>query len=122
MIKQFIRFCVVGGSGVFVDFGITYLCKEWLRLNKYIANSIGFLCASTSNYIFNRVWTFHNADPDIAAQYLRFLGIAAIGLALNNLGIWVLHNRFGMNFYLAKLFSLGLVTFWNFFMNYFFNF
>ena len=28
MIEQFFKFCVVGGSGVFVDFGITYLCKE----------------------------------------------------------------------------------------------
>ena len=42
MIQQFIKFCVVGGSGVFIDFGITYLCKEWLRLNKYLANSLGF--------------------------------------------------------------------------------
>ena len=32
MIEQFIKFCVVGGSGVFVDFGITYLCKEWTVL------------------------------------------------------------------------------------------
>ena len=47
MIQQFIKFCVVGGSGVFVDFGVTYLCKEWLRLNKYLANSLGFLCAPT---------------------------------------------------------------------------
>ena len=58
MIEQFFKFCVVGGSGVFVDFGITYLCKEWLKLNKYVANSLGFLCASTSNYILNRIWTF----------------------------------------------------------------
>lgn len=42
MIQQFIKFCIVGGSGVFVDFGITYLCKEWLKFNKYIANSLGF--------------------------------------------------------------------------------
>ena len=68
MIEQFIKFCVVGGSGVFVDFGITYLCKEWLRLNKYVANSLGFLCASTSIYIFNRLWTFHNENPDIAGS------------------------------------------------------
>ena len=38
MIEQFLKFCIVGGSGVFVDFGITYLCKEWLRHNKYVAN------------------------------------------------------------------------------------
>ena len=102
MIEQFFKFCVVGGSGVFVDFGVTYLCKEWLKLNKYVANSLGFLCASTS--------------------YLRFLGIAAVGLVINNATIYVLHGRFRLNFYLAKLFAIGVVTFWNFFMNYFFTF
>lgn len=122
MIQQFIKFCVVGGSGVFIDFGITYLCKEWLRLNKYLANSLGFLCASTSNYVLNRIWTFHNENPDIAGQYLRFLGIAAVGLVINNLTIYLLHERWKLNFYLAKLFAIGVVTFWNFFMNYIFTF
>lgn len=28
MIQQFIKFCVVGGSGVFIDFGITYLARS----------------------------------------------------------------------------------------------
>ena len=110
MIEQFIKFCVVGGSGVFVDFGVTYLCKEFLRLNKYVANSLGFLCASTTNYILNRVWTFHNENPDIAGQYLRFLGIAAIGLVINNATIYLLHNRFRLNFYLAKLFATSFCS------------
>lgn len=122
MIEQFIKFCVVGGSGVFVDFGITYQCKELLRLNKYVANSLGFLSASTTNYILNRVWTFHDQNPDITGQYLRFLGIALVGLAINNAVIYLLNDRLKFNFYLAKLFAIGVVTFWNFFMNYFFNF
>ena len=74
MIEQFFKFCVVGGSGVFVDFGVTYLCKERLKLNKYVANSLGFLCASTSNYILNRIWTFQNENPDITT--LRSLWIS----------------------------------------------
>lgn len=122
MIEQFIKFCVVGGSGGFVDFGITYLCKEWLRINKYVANSLGFLCASTTNYLLNRIWTFHNDNPDIAAQYLRFLSIALVGLAINNGTIYLLHERLRWNFYFSKLCAIGVVTFWNFFMNYFFNF
>ncbi len=122
MIQQLIKFCVVGGTGVFVDFGVTYLCKEWLRMNKYSANSLGFLCAATTNYALNRVWTFQNNDPDIAGQYLRFLGIALIGLGINTLTIWLLHRLLRMNFYAAKLIATGVVTFWNFFMNYFFNF
>lgn len=122
MIEQFIKFCVVGGSGVFVDFGITYLCKELLRINKYVANSLGFLCASTTNYLLNRIWTFHNDNPDIAAQYLRFLSIALVGLVINNGTIYLLHERLRWNFYFSKLCAIGVVTFWNFFMNYFFNF
>lgn len=122
MIEQFIKFCVVGGSGVLVDFGITYLCKEWLRLNKYLANSLGFLCAATSNYILNRIWTFHSHAADVGAQYVRFLAIAAVGLVINNAIIYLMHDRFRWNFYLAKLFAIGVVTVWNFFMNYFFTF
>ena len=117
MIEQFFKFCVVGGSGVFVDSGVTYCCDHRVKLN-----SLGFLCASTSNYILNRIWTFQNENPDITGQYLRFLGIAAVGLVINNATIYVLHGRFRLNFYLAKLFAIGVVTFWNFFMNYFFTF
>ncbi len=122
MWEQLLKFCLVGGSGVVVDFGVTCLCKEALRLNKYLANSLGFLCAATSNYLLNRIWTFRSTAPDIAQQYLRFLGIAVVGLLINNAVIYVLHGRMKFNFYLAKLFAIGTVTFWNFFMNYFFNF
>lgn len=90
MIQQFIKFCVVGGSGVFVDFGVTYLCKEWLRLNKYLANSLGFLCASTSNYVLNRIWTFHNENPDIAGAippFPRYRGSRAYGQQPHDLSV-----------------------------------
>ncbi len=122
MIWQFIKFCVVGGSGVFVDFGITWFLKEICRLNKYIANSTGFICAATSNYLLNRIWTFESDDPAIAAQYLSFIGISLIGLLINNAVIYLLNDRLRLNFYLSKIFAIGVVTFWNFFMNYFFNF
>ena len=56
MFLQFIKFCVVGGTGVVVDFGITFLFKEKLKLNKYIANSLGFMAAASTNYLLNRWW------------------------------------------------------------------
>ena len=78
MIVKFIRFCIVGGSGVFVDFGITWLCKELLHLNKYVANAMGFLCAATSNFFLNRMWTFEGTAGDTGTQYMRFLLISVI--------------------------------------------
>ena len=122
LIERFLKFCLVGGSGVVVDFGITYLAKEFLKLNKYVANSLGFICAATSNYILNRTWTFGSSDPDIAMQYLQFFGFSLVGLAINNLVIYLLHGRVKWNFYVVKLIATGVVTFWNFSMNYIFTF
>ena len=121
-IARFLKFCAVGGSGVVVDFGITYLCKEILKFNKYLSNSAGFVCAATSNYILNRLWTFASSDPDVARQYLHFFGFAVVGLLINNGIIWLLNGRLKWNFYLVKLFATGVVTLWNFSMNYLFTF
>lgn len=122
LIERFLKFCVVGGSGVVVDFGITYLAKELLKLNKYVANSLGFVCAATSNYILNRMWTFASNDPNIVMQYIRFFGFSLVGLAINNFVIYLLHGRAKWNFYFVKLIATGVVTFWNFCMNYIFTF
>ncbi|MBL7797171.1 MAG: GtrA family protein, partial [Saprospiraceae bacterium] len=100
---KFLKFGVVGFSGVFVDFGVTWLCREKLRLNQYVANSIGFLCAVVSNYTLNRVWTFQSQDPAVATQFSKFLLASLVGLALNNGIIYLLNERLRLNFYVAKL-------------------
>ena len=52
MIELLIKFCVVGGSGVFVDLGITYLLKEKFSLHRYFANTAGFFSAATHQTMF----------------------------------------------------------------------
>lgn len=122
MFLQFIKFCVVGGTGVVVDFGITFLFKEKLKLNKYIANSLGFMAGRLDQLPVDRWWTFRSHDPEVAQQYVQFVGISAIGLILNNIIIYLLNDKARLNFYLSKLIAIGLVTLWNFFMNYYFTF
>jgi putative flippase GtrA len=121
-IWKFIKFGVVGFSGVFVDFGFTYVCKEWLKIPKYIANAIGFSIAASSNYLFNRWWTFHSHNPQVIMEYSQFLAISLIGLGINTLILWVLVSKYKKRFYLSKLFAIGVVTIWNFLANYFITF
>jgi putative flippase GtrA len=117
-IWKFLKFCIVGFSGMIVDFGITWLLKEKVKVNKYIANSTGFILAASSNYLFNRFWTFHSVNPRIVSEYGSFILISSVGLAINNLIIFLLNEKMKLNFYLSKLFAIGVVTIWNFFMNY----
>jgi putative flippase GtrA len=117
-IWKFLKFCIVGFSGMIVDFGTTWLLKEKVKVNKYIANSTGFILAASSNYLFNRFWTFHSVNPRIVSEYGSFILISLVGLAINNLIIFLLNEKMKLNFYLSKLFAIGVVTIWNFFMNY----
>ena len=119
---KFLKFCVVGSVGLGIDFGITWLVKERARWNKYVANSLGFICAASSNFVLNKVWTFHDTNPDQFTQYGKFILIALIGLGLNNLIIYLLINKRGVKFYWAKLFAVGVVVLWNFVANYNFTF
>ena len=118
LIIKFIRFCLVGFSGLIIDFGTTWLLKEKLRINKYIANSTGFTLAATSNYILNRIWTFHSVNKHIFTEYSLFIIISLVGLAINNFVIFILNDKLKLNFYLSKLIAVVVVTCWNFIMNY----
>lgn len=119
---KFVKFCLVGFSGIFVDFGFTYFFKEVVKLQKYIANAIGFSVAATTNYFLNRVWTFQSQNPHIAQEFSRFFLIALIGLAINSAIIWLMNGRFKVNFYLSKLVATVIVTLWNFLINAYFTF
>lgn len=119
---KFFKFGVVGFSGVFVDFGFTYLCKEIFKIQKYISNAIGFTMAATSNYFLNRIWTFESHNPEVFTEYSKFLIISMLGLLINTLILWILVNRFKKNFYISKLFAIAIVTVWNFFANITFTF
>jgi putative flippase GtrA len=119
---KFLKYCIVGFSGMFIDFGTTWLLKEKIRINKYLANSTGFILAASSNYFWNRFWTFHSENTQIATEYMSFILISLAGLVINNLIIFLLADKLRINFYLSKLFAIGVVTLWNFFMNYMFTF
>lgn len=119
---KFVKFSLVGFSGVFVDFGITFLAKENFRIQKYIANAMGFTMAASSNYMLNRIWTFHSTNPNVMLEFTRFFVIALIGLGINMLIIWAMNGKFKVNFYVSKLFATLLVTLWNFLINAYYTF
>lgn len=119
---KFLKFGVVGLSGVVVDFFVTWLCKEKMGVNKYVANAIGFSLAVINNFLLNRYWTFEENTQPVTEQFLKFALIALAGLAINSFLLFVIVKFIKINFYVTKLLVIGLVFFWNFFMNYLFTF
>ncbi len=122
MIFKLLKFILVGFSGLIIDFGITFICKEKVFLNKYISNSIGFAVAALSNYIFNRIWTFGSNNPELLIEFSSFLLVSIIGLLINTSILWQIHNNLKVNFYLSKFGAIVVTTLWNFLANYYFTF
>lgn len=122
LLMKLVKYGVVGGFGVAVDFSLTYLAKEKLRLNPYVANAIGFSVATCINFFLNRIWTFRSHDPAILGQFGYFALAAIIGLGLNTLLLRWLYQRWKVSFYVAKLISTGVVVIWNFVINAFYTF
>ncbi len=122
MLLKFLKFGIVGFSGVFVDFGITYILKEKVKMQQFLANAIGFSFAATSNYVLNRVWTYQSQNPEVLIEFSHFFFFSLIGLGINTLILWILVSKFKQNFYLSKLFAIGVVTIWNFLVNTMFTF
>lgn len=126
-IRRFVKFGIVGVSGTLIDFSITWLCRDILGLPDLIANAIGFVVAATTNYILNRIWTWHSTEKNVGVEYLKFFAVSVIGLLLNTLILFLLKgfdlfDNPDLNFWSAKVGATLIVMLWNFFANNFFTF
>jgi putative flippase GtrA len=120
MLFKFFKFVIVGFSGLIVDFSITFLLKEKLKIHRYISNSAGFTVAASSNYLFNRLWTFQSNNPRVLQEFGTFFVISLIGLIINNLFLYLFEKK--SKFYFAKFLAIMVTSLWNFSANYYLNF
>jgi dolichol-phosphate mannosyltransferase len=124
-IGRFLRFGVVGLSGVFVDMAMLYLLSDPTTLalpltrSKIIAGEIAIF----NNFLWNDAWTF--ADVSMQQQgwrprlkrFLKFNAICLAGLILNVLVLNLVFNFLIPNRYIANLIAIAVATIWNFWLN-----
>ena len=120
---KFLRFCLVGFSGVFVDMGVFYLLRTVLGLALTRSLIVSAEVAIISNFLWNDLWTFGDISKRQPGKHqrlkrlLKFNVICLIGLIMNVLLVNVMFNVFNVNEYLAKLIAIAAVTLWNFWIN-----
>jgi putative flippase GtrA len=141
-LNRFLKFGVVGILGAVVDFGTFNLLTGVLGVWSLLASIISFVAAVTSNFVWNRFWTYPDSrSKPVMRQAVQFGLINLVGLAirtpifaytekpltgfvekyfLNNspptfLGegfAWPAAEGIGSNFALAT--AVIIVLFWNF--------
>lgn len=84
MILKIIKFCLLRGTGMVLDFTLTYELKEKIKIHRYVANATCFVCAASSNFLLNRYWTFEIRSPEVYQQFGSFILFSVVGLGINS--------------------------------------
>ncbi len=124
--QRFIKFAIVGGSGIIVNLGIFSLAKLILYSGvgqtngtMLVASLIGDELSILWNYFLNNNWTFKkskNKDP-AAKKIIKFHLIAITSVVINNAILFGLYKGFGMWDLLAKFIGILVAFLWNYFFN-----
>jgi len=110
---QLAKFSAVGATGYLINLAVyTVLLKE-AGFHYALAATCSFVVAVTNNYIWNRLWTFHDQRGHVGFQGLRFFVVALVAYVAN-LGILSALIAFGVNKVLAQAIAVVLVTPLNF--------
>jgi dolichol-phosphate mannosyltransferase len=126
---QFIKFCVVGGSGFLIDMAVLCLLADprFLALNVTFSKLCAAETALASNFTWNELWTFRAPVAGsarrrgIVRRFLTFNAICGIGIGLAALLLNLFYFGLKWNLYVSNIAAIILVTFWNFGLNARFN-
>ena len=102
-------FCTVGASGYFLNLGVFLLMHKRLGLGWYPAETISFIAAASSNYVWNRIWTFRDQRSHFALQGMRFFVVSVLAYSANSGFDWALIKS-GLSPVSAQALGIILVT------------
>jgi dolichol-phosphate mannosyltransferase len=122
---RFLRFALVGLSGVLVDMGLLFLLSDPATLAWGVTRSkaIAAEAAILNNFWWNDAWTFgdlvqaQRGPVHKLRRLVKFNVVCLIGLALNVALLNLQFNYLHMNRYLANAVAILVVTVWNFWVN-----
>ena len=118
---RFIKFCLVGLSGVLVNEGLLWLLTEGMGLYYVLSAAIAIETAILTNFILNDIWTFRDRrSPGIKSvlgRGLKFNLVSVGGLGINMAILWTFTEVVGISYLVSNLIGIAGATVWNFTIN-----
>lgn len=120
-LRRFIKFGIVGVSGLGVNMLGLWLAYDVLGLTLYLASPLSIVVAIFSNFVLNDMWTWReNRDSRHYAyrhRVARYYLSASLGALINYVILLLLTKTFGMNYLLSNLIGIFAGMFSNFILS-----
>ena len=114
--EQLGKFAVVGAVGYVINLAV-YRTLLHAGLHFLAAATVSFLVAVTSNYTWNRIWTFRDQRGHIGIQGMRFFVVSVASLGANLAILYLLVDAAGIGKFAANAVAIVLVMPLNFLGN-----
>ena len=115
LIKQIMRFGVVGVISFLVDYGILYVLTEKANIYYLLSAGISFTVSVVINYLLSMSWVFKsNKKRGKKEEFIIFIVLSLGGLLLNQVMMYVFVDYMNEYYLLAKIVATAIVMIYNF--------
>jgi putative flippase GtrA len=98
-----------------IDFGTMSALISGLGLFAPLATAIGAAMGGFSNFLLGRYWIFSAKDGHAGEQAWRYVLVSGVSLCLNAGGEYILHDRLGIQYLLARvIIAVAVSVGWNY--------
>ena len=111
---QLAKFGAVGASGYVINLAV-YVAL--LGLGAHVAAAISFVVAASSNYWWNRHWTFAHQKGNFTSQGMRFFVVSFAAFWVNQLWLVIFIDWLDWGKIVSQALAIALVTPLNFLGN-----
>ena len=119
---RFLKFSIVGGSGVIVNMGMLYFLTEFADFYYLVSSLIAIEVSILCNFALNDLWTWGDRKRQTQRPYLermaRYNLSAAVSGFLGNFVIMtILTEAAGLQYLLSNFVGIGVGILLNYFLN-----
>ena len=118
-LEDFMKYSLVGVSGVFVNLGLYLFLTRYYEISVVVAPLIAIESALISNFILNNFWTFGKriTQSRIRVKFVKFHLVSGFSALINYSAFLTLFLVFGLYDILANLIGIGLAAIVNYLIN-----
>ncbi len=120
-VRRFVKFCLVGASGVLVNMFFLWFFTEKVKLYYLLSSLLAIEISLLSNFVLNDLWTWHDRGKEGKTEYFKRMlqyHISSSAAILTNFSLlWILTGIFHVYYLISNVFGILCGTFLNFFLN-----
>ena len=113
MRDQFIRYFVIGFSGVILDIGSLFLLTHYLHIRPVVAVIINGIFLLNYVFFLNKHWAFKSKGVT-HKQMVRFFILAGINYVTSIALMYIFNHKLGFNYLLVRVANIAISVAWNF--------